>query len=171
MTFMEIVSARRSVRNYAQQEIDPAKLDYVLEAARLAPSACNMQPWLFYVVKEKENREKLHACYCRDWFKSAPVYIIACANHAQSWKRKSDGKDHAVVDVSIAVEHICLAAAEQGLGTCWVCNFEVELLKEKFDLPEHIEPIAIIPIGYPDKNLLSEHTPRKSIFDVVKWEE
>lgn len=171
MTFMDIVSARRSVRNYTSQEIEPAKLDYVLEAARQAPSACNMQPWLFYIIKEKKNREKLHACYARDWFKSAPTYIIACADHSQSWKRKSDGMDHAIVDVSIAIEHICLAAAEQGLGTCWVCNFDLPLLKKEFDLPSHLEPIAIIPIGYPDQQSTNEKTPRKNIFDMVKWEE
>lgn len=168
MTFMEIVSARRSVRNYTSQEIEPGKLDYMLETVRQAPSACNMQPWLFIVVREQEGKEKLQACYTRDWFRSAPVYIIACADHTQSWKRKSDGKDHADVDVSIATEHLCLAAAEQGLGTCWVCNFDADLLKKHFELPPHIEPIAIIPIGYPDKNYKNEPTPRKSIFEIVK---
>ncbi len=168
MTFLEIVSARRSVRKYTTQEIEPAKLDYVLETARLAPSACNMQPWRFILIREQENKEKIQQCYNRDWFKSAPVYILACADHQQSWKRKSDGKDHADVDLSIAIEHICLAAAEQGLGTCWVCNFDAELCKKHFNLPEYIEPIAIIPIGYPDAYEISEKTPRKNIFDIVK---
>jgi len=166
---MEIVSARRSVRNYTSQEIEPGKLDYVLETARLAPSACNRQPWLFIVVKEPKNKEKLQACYAREWFKSAPVYIIACADHTQSWKRTADNKDHADVDVSITIEHICLAAAEQGLGTCWVCNFDPVALKEKFELPAHIEPVAILPIGYPDKSVQNQPTSRKNIFDIVKW--
>ncbi len=168
MTFLEIVSARRSVRNYEQKEIESSKLDYILETARLAPSACNRQPWLFIVVKDMENKEKLQACYDRDWFKSAPAYIIACSDHLQSWKRKLDNKDHADVDISIAVEHICLAATEQGLGTCWVCNFDVDLCKKNFNLPEYIEPVALIPIGYPDENIPSQQTSRKNIFEIIR---
>ncbi len=170
MTFHEVLTIRRSVRNYASQEIEPDKLDYILESARLAPSACNMQPWIFIVVREPANREKLQVCYGREWFKTAPVYIIACADHQQSWKRKFDEKDHADVDLSIAIEHICLAAAEKGLGTCWVCNFDTDLCKKEFNLPEHIEPIALLPLGYPDKQHLPQPTPRKNIFDIVRWE-
>ena len=166
MTLMETILARRSVRTYTSQEIEPQKLDFVLETARLAPSACNLQPWHFIIVRENENKEKLHACYSRDWFKSAPTYIIACADHSQSWKRRSDGKDHADIDLAIAIEHICLAATEQGLGTCWVCNFNVDLCKEIFNLPTHIEPVAIIPIGYQDESDSSEKTPRKNLFEI-----
>ncbi|MDR2627559.1 MAG: nitroreductase family protein [Dysgonamonadaceae bacterium] len=171
MTFSEIIHARRSVRSYTSQAVESDKLDAVLESARLAPSACNCQPWLFIVINETENRNKLHACYDRDWFKSAPVYIIACANHQQSWKRKADGKDHADIDLSIAIEHICLSAVELGLGTCWVCNFNVPLCKEYFHLPEHIEPVAIIPIGYPDPQHPLQTTSRKNTNEIVKREE
>ena len=79
------------------------------------------------------------------------MFIVACEDHSQSWKRGSDGKDHADIDVAIAVEHICLAAAEQGLGTCWVCNFDVARCKEVLNLPENIEPAVIIPLGYPER--------------------
>lgn len=168
MKFSEILHARHSIRCYTSQEVEAGKLDIILESARLAPSACNRQPWLFLVVKDTKNREKLQACYDRDWFKSAPVYIIACADHQQSWKRPSDGKDHADIDLAIAVEHICLAATEQGLGTCWVCNFKVDLCKDSFQLPEHIEPVAIIPVGYLDPECSVQDTPRKSRAEIVK---
>jgi nitroreductase len=168
MTLSEIIRTRRSVRSYTSQAIEPDKLDTVLESARLAPSACNCQPWLFIIVKETESREKLQACYEREWFKSAPVYIVACADHQQSWKRRADGKDHADIDLSIAIEHICLTAADLGLGTCWVCNFNVPLCREYFHLPEHVEPVAIIPIGYPDPQHPLQATPRKKLFEIVR---
>jgi nitroreductase len=167
MTLQDILHTRRSVRNYTSQAIAPDKLNFVLESARLAPSACNRQPWLFIVVTETAEKELLQACYEREWFKSAPVYIIACADHQQSWKRPADGKDHADIDLAIAVEHICLAAVEQGLGTCWVCNFDVDRCKKSFDLPVHIEPVAILPIGYPDPQQPLQATARKEMCEIV----
>ena len=167
-SFLEIVSARRSVRSYTSQEIESDKLEYVLNAARLAPSACNIQPWSFIVVKDSETQKKLQDCYSREWFNSAPVYIIACADHSQSWKRKSDGKDHADIDLAIATEHLCLAATELGLGTCWVCNFDVDLCSRLFDLPKHIEPVAIIPIGYPESTELQGNPSRKELPEIIR---
>ena len=107
--------------------------------------------------------------YHRDGFKTAPCYIIMCADHSVSWKRRIDNKDFADVDVSIATEHICLAATEQGLGTCWVCNFDPAVLKENFSLPEHINPVAIISLGYEQEKLEIEKN-RKPLSEIVKWE-
>ena len=95
-----------------------------------------------------------------------------CADKDQSWKRKVDMKDFADVDVAIATEHLCLAATEQGLGTCWVCNFDPKTLNDNFSLPENIEPIAIISVGYPAN---AEHwkqieKTRKPIEEIVRWE-
>ena len=132
MEFLDICKGRYSVRDYKDQPIEKEKLLYILECARMAPSAVNFQPWFFIVVRDKDNREKVLEAYHRDWFKTAPCYIIMCADHSVSWKRRIDNKDFADVDVSIATEHICLAATEQGLGTCWVCNFDPGGLKENF---------------------------------------
>ena len=118
MDLLDLAKKRCSVRQYAATPVEKEKLDYILEVARLAPSAVNFQPWQFLVVSTKENLEKVQSCYEREWLKTAPLCIIACEDHAASWKRGSDGKDHADIDIAIAVEHICLAAAEQGLGTC-----------------------------------------------------
>lgn len=169
MNFSDICRNRYSVRNYEDTPIEKEKLNYVLETARLAPSAVNFQPWTFVVVMEDENREKVIEAYHRDWFKSAPCYIIMCADHSISWKRRVDNKDFADVDVAIATEHICLAATEQGLGTCWVCNFDPAVLRENFNIPEHMEPIAILSIGYPVDGTEVEKN-RKPLSEIVKWE-
>lgn len=166
MKFLELVTARKSVREYSTQEVETEKLDYILECARLAPSAVNFQPWSFIVIKSDEQKEKLKQCYRREWFNSPPVFVIACGNTTESWKRKYDGKDFWDVDVAIAVEHICLAATEQGLGSCWVCNFDVDLCKQLFELPEDIIPLAIIPLGYPAKEE-NRILMRKTMEDIV----
>ena len=165
--FIDLVSARRSVRGYLPKPVEQEKLDCIFECVRLAPSACNLQPWRFLVLKSEDACNDLRKCYNRDWFNEAPMYIIACADHNVAWHRESDGKDHSDVDVSIAVEHLCLAAEEQGLGTCWVCNFDTILCRKLFYLPEFIEPIALIPIGYPSDSQ-SKPKVRKEIKDIFQ---
>ncbi len=156
-TFKNLALSRHSVRAWMAQEIEQEKLDYILECMRHAPSAVNFQPWKFYIVRSEEGRSALQQSYPRDWFNAAPLYILACVDHNRSWRRKSDGKDHADIDIAIAVEHLCLAATEQGLGTCWVCNFDAALCHSLLKFPEHIEPAVIIPIGYPDEKEVKPH--------------
>ena len=166
MNFLELVKARHSVRGYEQRAVEQEKLDYILECVRLSPSAVNCQPWRFAVVTEPTRLTALKSVYAREWIQSAPCIIVACGNHAEAWHRKSDGKDHTDVDVSIAVEHLCLAAAEQGLGTCWVCNFDTVRCREIMDLPDELEPIALIPVGYPADQTVPEKK-RKDLNDVL----
>lgn len=169
---LQIIRKRSSVRAFTPQPVERDKLEYVMEAARLSPSAVNFQPWCILVLREEDSRSQIQSCYERDWFKTAPVYLLLCGDHSQSWIRKSDGKDHCDMDVAIAAEHICLAAACLGLGTCWVCNFDTKKCRELFNLPENIEPEVIIPIGYPtDTDVFVETTKkRKALIDIVKWE-
>ena len=148
MTFLELTQKRYSCRGYQDRPVERELLDYIFECVRLAPSAVNRQPWKFRLVEGHSQREKLQQCYQREWFNSAPVYVIASILHEQEWVR-SDGKRHGDIDISIAVEHLCLAATEQGLGTCWVCNFDAALCSELFNLPANEEPAVLIPIGYP----------------------
>lgn len=167
MTFKELSDARFSVRSYTDEAVTKKQLDYILECARLAPSAVNFQPWHFYVVASSEGKAKLHQCYGREWFQSAPLYIICCIRHDEAWVRKYDQKEHGDIDIAIAAEHICLAAAEQGLGTCWVCNFDAQLCHDLFALPDNEEAAVVIPLGHPAPDV--EHKPknRKSISDIV----
>ncbi len=167
--FSNLLLRRYSVRNYLSTPVEETKILKVLEAARLAPSAANYQPWHFIVVTKPENLIKLHAAYHREWFKTAPVVIVACADHSVSWKRKYDGKNSADIDVAIAIDHITLQAAELGLGTCWICNFDPKKCNETLNLPSHIEPIAMIPLGYPaDKK--APVKKRKSPDEIIRWE-
>ena len=167
MDFLDLVKARYSVRSYRTQAVEREKLEYVLECARLAPSAVNFQPWRFLVVADDAQKEALRKCYAREWFAQAPLYIVVCADVSASWKRKSDGRDHADIDAAIAAEHIALAAAEQGLGSCWVCNFDVALCREVLQLPGTQRPVVLIPSGYPAD--VPAQKRRKALDEIVEW--
>ena len=143
---MELVKRRYSCRNYQSKPVEQGKLDYIMECVRLAPSAVNRQPWRFRIVSSEEGRKKLCQCYSREWFTTAPVIIIASILHDEEWVR-SDGKHHGDIDIAIAVEHLCLAAAEQGVGTCWVCNFDAKRCKSLFALSDNEEAAVLIPLG------------------------
>ena len=147
MNFLELVKNRYSCRAYKSLDVEKEKLDYILECVRLAPSAVNKQPWRFHIVCKEEEKAWLQQCYDRDWFKTAPMYVIASVLRDEEWVR-ADGKHHGDIDIAIAVEHLCLAATEQGLATCWVCNFNAVQCKELFGLPENEEPAVLIPLGY-----------------------
>jgi nitroreductase len=167
MSFLELAQKRYSVRRYKDQPVEQDKILQVLEAARTAPSAVNYQPWHFIVAVEEEVKDKISEAYPRDWFKQAPVVIVACGDHDQSWKR-NDGKDHCDVDVAIAVDHLTLAAADLGLGTCWVCAFDAEKVHSALELPDNLEVIALIPLGYPNEDRTREKK-RKSLDELVSW--
>jgi len=170
MDFLQLAKVRYSSRKYKQQSVEDDKLDFVLEAGRVAPSAANYQPWFFIVVRS-ENIENLRACYTREWFSTAPMCIVICSDHSRSWKR-GDGKDSADIDAAIAADHITLAAASIGLATCWICNFNKPKLSEVLNLPDHVEPVVILPLGYPDDAVDSERhsEKRKPLKDIVVFE-
>ncbi|MBQ9641667.1 MAG: nitroreductase family protein [Bacteroidaceae bacterium] len=148
MNFLTLTQNRYSCRNYQDKAVEQEKLNYVMECVRMAPSAVNRQPWRFRIFSSVADKAKLQQCYNRDWFATAPLYIVASILHDEEWVR-ADGKPHGNIDIAIAVEHLCLAATEQGLGTCWVCNFDAALCSQLFALPQNEEPAVIIPIGYP----------------------
>ncbi|MDO4496685.1 MAG: nitroreductase family protein [Bacteroidales bacterium] len=157
MNFLDLVSQRYSVRGYENKPISSSDLEYILESVRLSPSACNRQPWHFYVCKSEESLNKVRQCYDRDWFGTAPLVIVCAIRHDEEWVRPNDGHVHGIVDVSIAAEHICLSATERGLGTCWVCNFNAQLCHDLLNLPENEEAAVMIPVGYPTTTA----TPKK----------
>lgn len=170
MSFISIAKKRYSCRSYSSQPVPNETIEQVLEAARIAPSAVNAQPLRLIVLTDVSLREEVSNCYSRPWLKTAPVIIVACGDHSVSWRR-ADGKDHCDIDVAIAVDHITLAAADLGLGTCWICKFDAMKCSEILKLPAHVSPIALIPLGYPaDSNENTErHTKRKPLSDLVRW--
>lgn len=165
MNLREISLERQATRGYTSKPIEQEKMDYVLECARLAPSACNRQPWKLYLIESDEQKAKIHLCYDREWAKTAPAYILCTILHDEEWVRPCDGKRHGMIDIAIIAEHICLAAAEQGLGTCWICNFDVAKANELFTFGESEEPAVIIPIGYSEEPIREK--TRKDAEDII----
>lgn len=168
MDFIELCSARFSARKYTDEVVSDDDLSYIMQCVRLAPSAVNRQPWKFVVVKSAEGRKKVQAAYQRDWFYTAPMYIVAYKNHAEEWVRKYDNKPHGDVDLSIAIEHLTLAATERGLGTCWVCAFDPKVLAAEIPQPEGWEAVAIIPLGHIAEDCLKTEKNRKSLSDIIE---
>ncbi|HHY82826.1 MAG TPA: nitroreductase [Clostridiales bacterium] len=171
MSFLDVAKKRCSVRNYLPKDVEEEKLLKVLEAARVAPSACNLQPWQIIVVRDFQLKLELYESYPREWFAKAPVILVVCVDHSQSWKR-FDGKDYGDVDATIAADHMTLAAADLGLGTCWIGAFDANKCRKALDLPGHMEPIAMLPLGYPAKTDSPDRheTRRKSLDEIIRWE-
>lgn len=166
MDFYETVESRRSVRAYRADPVEEDKLERILEAARLAPSAANRQPVHFYVVTDAALRERLREAYSQDWFVQAPVIICACHRESEAWCR-SDGKSYADVDLTIAMEHLILAATAEGLGTCWIGAFKPAPLRKILGIPPELEPVAMTPLGYPDEE--PSPRPRKALDEIVEF--
>ena len=168
-SFLELARERYSCRDFdAARPVDKDTVEQIIETARLAPSAVNKQPWVFVAVTDLETRQRILA-KSRPSFINAPVLIVACGLHDDAWHRPSDNKDHTDVDVSIAIEHICLSAASLGLGTCWVCSFDVPGTCDTLSLPENVEPVALIPLGYPAVNQIPAKK-RKEFTEILRWE-
>lgn len=170
MNLKDLIEKRYSVRNYLAQPIEEEKVNYILECARLAPSAANRQPWHFYVVSDDSLKGKVRETYNREWLSNVPLYIVVCKDVNQSWKRPKDGMDSADIDVAITAEHICLAAEAVGLGTCWICNFDVEKLSEALECPEGVIPAVIFPIAYIDREKSNAPAKkRKLLTEITTW--
>jgi len=166
MDFKQLAESRYSTRAYETREVEQAKLDQVLEAARLAPTAANRQAFRIIVVTDPELRAHMKDAYHREWFYTAPVIIVACSIPGRSWVR-ADGKNYSDVDVAIVVDHLILQATDLGLGTCWIADFDAHAVKEILDLPEGVEPVALTPLGYPADRGRSKK--RKTMYDLVSW--
>jgi nitroreductase len=167
MDFEELITRRYSARAYRSDLVEEEKLLKVLEAARLAPTAANCQPFQLIVVRTIGKEAELRAIYHREWLTQAPLVIFACGDHRQGWVRK-DGKPYLDVDVAIAMDHLTLASANLGLGTCWIAAFNAEAAKSFLGLPPEIEPIIVTPLGYPADEPAQKE--RKALADLVRYE-
>ena len=167
-SFYNLSDQRYSCRKFTNAPVGRDLIIAAIDATRLAPSACNKQPWKFLVIDTPELRSEIQKCYPREWFNKAPVYIVALGLHDEGWHRACDGKDHTDIDTAIAVEHLCLALASLKLGSCWVCNFDPDALRKSLSLPADAEPVAIIPVGYPDIDTTPEKN-RKPLDEILQW--
>jgi nitroreductase len=171
MEYTELIHCRESIRNY-----DPDRpvlreiLERILDAGRMAPSACNYQPWKFLVISSSAMLEKVRDCYQRDWFGDAPHILVILGLKDQAWKRSYDGYNSIETDIAIAMTHIILAAENEGIGACWVAAYDPALLKEAINPGENQVIFGITPLGYPkagfQKTLMKK---RKSLEEIVDF--
>jgi nitroreductase len=170
MNFIDIIQNRFSVRNYTDTQVETEKLDQILEAGRIAPTAANKQPQHLIVIQSEEGLKKL-AKACNPF--NASTAIIVCSDTRAVWKRPQDGKLMTDVDATIVTDHLMHRATELGLGTLWMTWFDLALLKAEFNIPEHVEPVNILLIGYsnePEKSKNRFNTERKGISSMVTYE-
>ena len=170
MDFLALAKKRYACRKYLDRKVEPEKLQQILEAGRVAPTGANRQPQRLVVIQSKEGMERLARC-TRDF--GAPLAIIVCADTDEVWTRKYDGKKIGDIDASIVTDHMMLCAASLRLDTLWMCMFKPEAVREEFHLPEHVEPVNILLIGYGDGEPASpdrHDTQRKPLSETVFME-
>jgi len=167
MDFSELITFRGSIRGYKSDPVENEKLLAVLDAARMAPTAHNNQPFRLIVIQTAGREEELSTIYGRPWFTQAPIVICIVGIPSEGWVRP-DGKNYYEVDVGIAMDHLILEAHNLGLGTCWIGAFDPDKAYEVLGLPMDVIPVAFTPLGYPDKE--PREKVRKSLDDLVKYE-
>jgi nitroreductase len=167
LDFQMLLQHRYSVRDYKPETIDSELLKLVLSAAQFAPTAANRQPFRLIVVRTKGKRKQLGRIYDRDWFINAPILICGCGIPDQGWVR-ADGKSYLDVDIAIVMDHLSLAAADLGLGTCWVASFDVEEARKFLQIPSYADPIIFMSLGYPADE--PGEKERKSLSELVSYE-
>ncbi len=169
MKVLEVIQKRQSVRKYKEDPIPEKTLMRVLEAARLAPSGKNFQPWKFIIVKDKALKEKLAQASAGQFFMAeAPIIIVGCGFPDDCYARMGRYMKSWSVDVTIALEHLILQAQEEGLGTCWIGSFEEEGVKAILNIPENVKVLALTPLGYPDE--IPRFRGRKSLDEIISYD-
>lgn len=168
MEFSELIRNRYSCRSFSDKPLEQEKLDAILEAGRLAPSAVNYQPVRILAVKSEEGLAKIE--------KATTLYnpacaLIVCTKKDEAWERKYDGKNHGEIDATIATDHMILAATSLGVNSLWVCRFKPEVIKEEFALEYGLVPVNILALGYQndDWKPTENHTKRKPLEEIVKY--
>ncbi len=172
MDFEKVIRTRRSIRSFSSKEVSQETIEKILEAARIAPSGNNLQPWKFVVVRDKEKKEKIaQACYDQNFVARAPLVIVACGipypNKYEPRKELSY-----LVDTVIAVDHLILACRNEGIGTCWVGALHQEPIKNILGIPEGAEVVMVIPAGYPSREeSFREVYGRKSLREIISYDQ
>lgn len=169
MDIYEAIRTRQSIRRYRPDPVPNDVMSRVLDAMRLAPSAGNLQPWRFIVVKDAATREQLaQATNRQQWIAHAPIVIAACGWKDRAYSAMGGYWNALPVDVSIAFDHLTLAAAAEGLGTCWIGSFIEDGVRRALAIPEEVTVIALTPLGYHD--VPPEAKKRKELSEIVCYE-
>ena len=168
MEYTDLIATRYSVRAYRPDPVEDHKLQTILQAAQIAPTAANRQPIQIIVIHTHGRQAEINTIYRRPWFAQAPLLLAICAISTQAWVRESDRFNARLIDAAIVTDHLILAATNLGLGTCWVAAFNVEAARAILRLPPEAEPVIFTPLGYP----ADQPTPktRKPLTDLVRYE-
>jgi len=170
MSVFDVMKTRRSVRRYQNKLIPEETLTQILEAARVAPSGKNLQPWKFIVVKDREKRKRLaKASRGQSFVAQAPVVIVGCGYPDRCYQHQGNYMKSWPIDVSIALDHLMLMACELGLGTCWIGAFREDQVKEILSIPKDVRVLALTPLGYPDEK--PRDRGRKELGEIVSHDE
>ena len=168
MDVFEAIETRRSIRKYEKRPVEQGKLLKILEAGRLSPSAKNLQPLAFVAVTDPGLLGKLDSATNQRW--EAPAMLVGCAMPGNAWVR-DDGEEYWKVDAAIAMQSMCLAAWEEGIGTCWICAFREGQVKEILGIPSDVRVVALMALGYPrdKKGPVEKRKPLDEIVHYDRW--
>ena len=173
MDIIEAIEKRRSIRRYKDKLVPEETVNRILNAARMAPSANNHQPYFFLIIQDPvKKRGLLQACRkSSEWIEQAPILIVAIASMEEAYPSLGGYLNSYAVDTAIAIDHLTLAATNEGLGTCWICAFHEEKAKEFLGIGGNsdLKIVAMLPLGYPAEE--PNPTPRKQLLDIVQYEE
>ena len=171
MDFLNLAKKRYSCRSFLKKKVEKEKIEKILEAGRVAPTAVNFQPQRILVLDDEEKLSRLNECTKYGW--GAPIVMVICYDKTISWKRQYDNKDEGIVDASIVATHMMLEIQDLGLGTTWIGSFDPEKVREVYKIPENLEIISLMPVGYPaeDAKPSSSHEKRNSMEEMVCWNE
>lgn len=168
MDFYDLVARRSSIRSFEKKRAIPDDvLHRILSAGRMAPSAKNLQPWRFHIVRTTEMLEKIYPCYSRDWIKSAPCILIVTGERDNAWVRNQDNYNSIETDLAIVMDHLVLAATWEGIGTCWIAAFDPCIIRNALQLKPNEELFAFTPLGYAAEHALIPEKKRKSLNEIT----
>ena len=170
MEFNKLIAERYSVRSFKNEHLEKDVIDRILEAGHKAPTGCNYQPQRILVINSDDAIEKLKKCTKCHF--DAPTAMLVCYNRDESWQRVYDGELSAPVDAAIVATHLMLSAQDNGVGCCWVMHFDPSKMREEFNIPENINPAALLVMGYPSQESkpLNLHYESRPMEDVVFYD-
>ena len=170
MDFEKLISERFSVRSFKEKHLEQEIIDKLIKSSHLAPTGCNNQPQRILILNTDKSIEKLKKCTKCHF--NAPCAFLVCYNKDESWKRPYDGAMCAPVDAAIVTTHIMLCAHNIGIGSCWVMHFNPQAMRDEFNIPDNIEPVALLVMGYPTEDAFPHefHNTYRSLDDVIFYE-
>ncbi len=171
MDFLKLAARRYSVRSFQSRPVEDKTLEQILQAGHLAPTACNLQPQRILIIKSPAAIEKLRKCTPCHF--QAPTALLVCYDKNECWKRGYDGASSGEIDASIVTTHMMLEAAALGVGSTWVMHFIPEAVKTEFHIPGHIEPTALLVMGYPAEDAAPSprHAAFKALDEIITYDQ